>query len=266
MKKKTLLMMLVLMFIATSALSQPYTISGTISGDVQEGVTVSIYDTECGGDTLITDNTTDSAGNYSFSGLSDGWHTIRPEMDNYNFDPEYMYVKLPQSEPETIDFIATKYTCDDVYRFLDNLDGTVKDCRTNLIWLKNATCTDTLAGIPNSWGYLSWDNAIIWSSALDNGTCDLSDGSVVGDWRLPTKSELQSIGTDLPEKWDMGLPLGTWSMPSSPFVNVQSAYYWSCTTHDVQTDDAWWVDMSIGDTWYYIKTSWYNVWPVRSDN
>jgi len=262
MKKKAILFMLVLMFIATNALSQ---ITGTISGDVQEGVTVSIYQTECGSDSFLEDTTTDSGGNYSFSGLSDGWHTIIPQMDNYNFDPELKRVELPQAVPQSIDFTATKYTCEDVDRFLDNLDGTVKDCRTNLIWLKNATCTDTLAGIANSTGRLTWDNAIIWSSALDNGTCGLSDGSVRGDWRLTTKSELQSIGTDPPEKWVSGYP-GTWTKPSLPFVSVQSSYYWSSTTYASSTFYAWYVVMNDGYVSDVIKTINFYVWPVRSDN
>ena len=64
--------MLLLMFISTNALSQN-TITGTISGDVQESVTVYIYETMCGSDILETTTETDTNGYYSFSGLSDNW-------------------------------------------------------------------------------------------------------------------------------------------------------------------------------------------------
>jgi len=54
--------------------------------------------------------------------------------------------------------------CDDVYRFLDNADGTVTDCRTELIWLKNANC----------YGEQVWDSAFSFAAGLNNGECGLS--------------------------------------------------------------------------------------------
>ncbi len=63
-------------------------------------------------------------------------------------------------------------TCDDVYRFLDNGDGTVTDCRTDLIWLKDANC----------FGIHDWTTAESSARSLNNGECGLSDGSTEGDW------------------------------------------------------------------------------------
>ena len=78
MKKKVILLMLFLMLISTNALSQN-TIYGTVTGDVQEGVTVEIYDTNCGGDILEATTETDVNGYYSFGGLSSQRYLVLAE-------------------------------------------------------------------------------------------------------------------------------------------------------------------------------------------
>jgi hypothetical protein len=65
---------------------------------------------------------------------------------------------------------------------------TVTACRTDLIWLKDA----------NYFGEQLWSTAISLANELNDGECGLSDGSVEGDWRLPTKEDLQGLGTDQP--------------------------------------------------------------------
>ncbi len=115
-------------------------------------------------------------------------------------------------------------TCDGTLtgtRWCDQGGGTVKDMRTGLVWLKNANCTQELASVNKLSGRLTWDNAVIWSSALKNGDCGLSDGSVEGDWRLPTKTELQGIGTDPPAKWPTNFPSASWSKPNAPLFAVK---------------------------------------------
>ncbi len=37
------------------------------------------------------------------------------------------------------------------------------------------------------------DNALTESNTLNSGECGLTDGSDVGDWRLPNVKELQSL-------------------------------------------------------------------------
>ena len=51
---------------------------------------------------------------------------------------------------------------------IDNLDGTVTDDTTNLMWLKNA----------NTAGLMNWANAVAWADGLSYAGYD--------DWRLPT--------------------------------------------------------------------------------
>ncbi len=54
-------------------------------------------------------------------------------------------------------------------------DGTVQDCRTGLIWLKDADCRDSLGlpGIDKSLGRLEWYDALKWVAALHSGHCGL---------------------------------------------------------------------------------------------
>jgi hypothetical protein len=61
-----------------------YGISGTVSGAPTSGVTMSLS-----GPGLTTDETTttDSSGNYSFTGLREGTYTVKPSLKAYLFRP-----------------------------------------------------------------------------------------------------------------------------------------------------------------------------------
>lgn len=102
-------------------------------------------------------------------------------------------------------------------RFKDNGDGTRTDLLTGLVWLVNPEC--------NAAGS-RWDNAIDSVNALAQDgthTCDLTDGSIAGDWRMPNVLELHSMidfGQDSP-----ALPAGH---PFDPVEQVHST--WTSTT------------------------------------
>lgn len=137
-------------------------------------------------------------------------------------------------------------------RFTDNLNGTVTDNYTGLIWLKNA----------NPCGFQTWADALIYCNNLANGTAGLTDGSTAGDWRLPNINELHSL-CDLSQS-NPALPTG------HPFSNVQHQFsyypYYSSTTDFVRwlVDIVMVVPMINGDVTYDSKEgpSSY-VWPVR---
>jgi Protein of unknown function (DUF1566)/Putative metal-binding motif len=146
--------------------------------------------------------------------------------------------------------------CSSEARFTDMGDGTVRDNNTNLIWLKNASC----------FGYTNWQGAMNNAAALSNSDCGLTDGSADGDWRLPTKAELQGIGTDPSTTWVSGYPSATWTMPETPFTGMQSGTnpsYWSST--EVDSEDAWRVYMGTGDSNYFQKSDVNWVWAVRDN-
>jgi len=144
-------------------------------------------------------------------------------------------------------------------RFADNADGTVTDNLTGLVWLKNATCTDTVGGINRADGYLTWADALTWSNNLASGACGLSDGSTAGQWRLPNSTELQSL-VDIGHH-DPALPAG------HPFTGVQLGLYWSSSSSAVDNTYVWGTDMGTGDiTSGFPKSIYLYVWPVRAVN
>jgi hypothetical protein len=133
-------------------------------------------------------------------------------------------------------------------RFTDNDDGTVTDLLTGLIWLKNANCFEQKV----------WWDALTSSNSLANGQCELSDGSVPGDWRLPNVREFHSL-IDY-SRHSPALPAG------HPFTGVQLNYYWTSTTHASNAAYAWHVHTNLGNVNNPRKEQKWYVWPVRGGN
>ncbi len=136
-------------------------------------------------------------------------------------------------------------------RWCDQGNGTVKDMTTGLVWLKNA-----------GWGGLkpwadcdAYDDAHTRAGILYAGMSGtgLSDGSVEGDWRLPTKSEL------------VGIMVGDEYIRYNQmyfFTDVKNTYYWSSTTN-ANVFFGWVVYFGNGYVGTDFKTFPYYVWPVR---
>jgi hypothetical protein len=144
-------------------------------------------------------------------------------------------------------------------RFTDNLNGTVTDNLTGLIWLKNANC------FPGSGVGIPWQAALDAANALASGSCELSDGSVAGDWRLPNGNELRSLidwGNFSP-----ALPAGHpfSGVPSGPNI-AQWAYLTSTSIVD-SPDFVWYVHLANGNALSLNKgVDAALVWPVRGGN
>ena len=105
----------------------------------------------------------------------------------------------------------------------------------------------------------TWDDAQtraaqLWDGSPWEGTAGLSDGSVEGDWRLPTKTELYGLANGIEAVRCDNMRL---------FTGVQPHYYWSSTTNAFSTNYAWDVSMYYGSVNYYNKGSSDYVWPVR---
>lgn len=75
-------------------------------------------------------------------------------------------------------FVQSSYSVPDKDRFVDNMDGTVTDTKTNLMWIKN--------GWPG--GFIS---AVPWIEAM-NKVNNFRHGNF-SDWRLPTIEEWNSL-------------------------------------------------------------------------
>ena len=141
------------------------------------------------------------------------------------------------------------------YRFTDMGDGTIRDNHTGLIWLKDA----------NAFGFMDWYEAMDEASMLSSGEHGLSDGSVDGNWRLPTKEEWEAFVSSEHNHPALVNTVGDaqWS-EGDAFTGVQSFYYWSSTEYD--SGSAWRARMDYGIMSWGYKGNVNYVWPVRSGN
>ncbi len=147
-------------------------------------------------------------------------------------------------------------------------DGTVTDCRTGLIWLQDADCKDNL-GLPDidkSNGWLNWYDAMKWVRALHDGHCGLLDGSIAGDWRLPTRTEWMAMVAYAKNRFVPSLTNAAgdaaWTTNGDAFDNVQPDHYWSSMSDTPTT--AWIVYMFNGTVSSGVKAASRRVWPVRA--
>ena len=149
-------------------------------------------------------------------------------------------------------------------RWCDNEDGTVTDLTTCLVWLKAA-----------DWGSNGvWCGAHTRAGKLKAGTsgAGLSDGSVVGDWRLPTKSEFDHLLNGSPNfrctavnsdcsKYGFTGIAGRWSAVGGATGDYG---YWTSTTTAGNDSRAHYIKPATGAVSNEDKSWWYgNVWPVR---
>ena len=121
---------------------------------------------------------------------------------------------------------------------MDHGDGTVTDLLTGLMWLEDVNKAGTTK---------TWADALTYCNDLNDSGYD--------DWRLPNVKELQSL-------IDFGQTSS--ALPSGhPFSNVVLNYYWSSTSWNSETDNAW-----IVHDYGYVdedpKATWDKnyVWPV----
>ncbi len=126
------------------------------------------------------------------------------------------------------------------FDFTDNLDGTITDNNTGLMWAKDGTGVGCMGGA-----------TFTWATAID--TCNNLTCATYTDWRLPNVRELQSIadyGRDNPAIDPI-------------FINTQSNNYWSSTTYHNITSYAWLVTFGSGTVYSSRKTNGYYVRAVR---
>jgi hypothetical protein len=203
-KKKTLLLILILLFISTNAFSQN-PLYGTVTGDVQEGVTVNIYRFNCNGDINAGLPVTNSEGYYWFGGLGSGRYLVVPEDSGYSFAPGGSWVDIPQTESQSYDFTATKLlscmsgeiqTC-----YCSDGTETKQACKTDSTGWEACDCTEHMIwNDPNT--NLSWQDpqkdayvpdypGLTQPDALRY--CDelVMDG--YDNWRLPNIDELRTL-------------------------------------------------------------------------
>jgi hypothetical protein len=109
---------------------------------------------------------------------------------------------------------------------VDNLDGTVTDNATGLMWQQ----LDVLDGNGEVLS-MTWEEAMRYCEALDLAGHD--------DWRLPNVNELQSIN----DYEKNGRP----TIDTTFFKNAMPAPYWTATTFEFDTDHSCCVFFYAGD-------------------
>jgi hypothetical protein len=200
-------------------------------------------------------------------GIAKDWPLAQEDLKNSKVTGLYDNVTILQEQinslTERIRRIETLHGVDD--RFTDMGNGTILDNDSGLIWLKDASC-DTLPH--TEYGRADWENANVAAAALNNGECGLDDGSVEGDWRLPTKAEWEAFMSTVYKNPALVNTVGDaqWS-EGDAFDGVQFDvyFYWSSTEYE-DSGYAWCAKMRDGSmTWTFDPLTYY-VWPVRSDN
>ncbi len=140
-----------------------------------------------------------------------------------------------------------------VPRFTDNLDGTVTDNLTGLIWLQDANCFDSR----------KWDDARTKVYEMNTGVAQSCNTTQTG-WRLPNIRELHSLINYQYSNPALSNAEGdqNWN-ENDPFLGVQSGAYWSATSPVYNTSYAWVVLFNNGYVNAHGKTYTNYVWPVR---
>jgi hypothetical protein len=114
----------------------------------------------------------------------------------------------------------------------------VLDKNTGLVWEKSPATTTTT-----------------WAGAT--GTCINKNVGGQKGWRLPAIAEQASLVDP------SVAPPGPTLPPGHPFLNVQSAFYWSASTEADNPARAWLVDFFDGDVVNGNKINSLRVWCVR---
>jgi hypothetical protein len=121
-------------------------------------------------------------------------------------------------------------------RFLPNSNGTVTDTLTGLVWLKQANAI-----------HLPWADAVAAVNGLASGQCGLTDGSVAGQWRMPTRNEMQSLSdrmqAPIADFFDNTFYYADGTLyqpaPFAPNTFITEQFYWTSTTYAPDTTQAW---------------------------
>ena len=152
--------------------------------------------------------------------------------------------------------------------YVDCGNGTVTDNRTGLVWLAAADC----------WGEVTWPEAVRITANLGDvpdtsaaaaDDCGLSDGSLPGDWRLPTLGEFEAMVADAlactPTITD-DAGSGCWMEGvGTSFTGIQSDFYWSASVLSSTPANAWAINLgNAGMAASGPQTAIHDVWAVRT--
>jgi hypothetical protein len=99
-----------------------FSLSGIMTGDIQQGVTITLSGTGS------SSTTTASSGNYTFEGIANGSYTVIPTITGYTFTPTNQTIMIAGTNASAINFTSTKNTGS-----LSSISGTVMSSSGNAI-------------------------------------------------------------------------------------------------------------------------------------
>ena len=144
-------------------------------------------------------------------------------------------------------------------RFNDNLDGTVTDQFTNLMWAMDSDTPGVDPATTTNPELCTTGVTKTWQEALDYVKYCLNSATApflgYRDWRLPNRNELASLLDRSQAK--PALPSGF------PFVVTDTGGRWTSTTFSKIKSSAWTIDLFYGDVLSNPKGDGLHVWPVR---
>ncbi|MCX5886174.1 MAG: BACON domain-containing carbohydrate-binding protein [Proteobacteria bacterium] len=97
-----------------------FSLSGTLSGDVTEGITMTLFGS------LSEVTLTNTSGNYNFTGLSNGSYTVTPNKYLYTFTPASRTVSIADSDLTGVNFTSSRciYSISPASQFFVSQGGT----------------------------------------------------------------------------------------------------------------------------------------------
>ena len=161
-----------------------------------------------------------------------------------------------RSEPTYNNSAVQKSTIEG--RYLDNKDGTIKDTRTNLQWMRCSLgqewMMNTCVGKPSEY---QWDMALSKAKDLNKN----SGYAGYKDWRLPNSGELVTLvycSSNQPKKWnDSGtICQGSYEKPtiySQAFPNTPASVFWSSTLYTIDPSKGLGVGFHVGYLYAFSK-------------
>ncbi|MCX6123373.1 MAG: DUF1566 domain-containing protein [Proteobacteria bacterium] len=129
-------------------------------------------------------------------------------------------------------------------------DGTARSTCENT----PANCTKKDMKTGNWWSQRlpelkNWEEALVACANLTH------NGQKAGDWRLPTKDELETASAN-------GI-LSAASADWIPVDEMQYYYFWSASSHSLYINYAWLVNLGLGNAWFTDKWAYSAVVCVR---
>jgi hypothetical protein len=135
-------------------------------------------------------------------------------------------------------------------RYINNLDGSVHDKYTGLMWMAcsegmSTSVTPCDTGLP---GAYTWQQALQRAAAVNAGS---APNYGYTDWRVPNIKELQSL---------IDIACYSPAINSSLFPGTLDQHYWSSTAYTTEPNKAWVVNFVHGEL---LRASKLNGYPLR---